>query len=255
MFFVLSKMLDVAVDPLWWAVTLAGAAAVLAMRARRRGSQVLAGIAVAVLLVFATPAVSNRLWASLEAGAETTWRPDVTYDAVVLLGGVVSPLGSTLEEPAWNDNIERLLAVRQLLLRGQAKVAIVSGGSLGDAGLDTEAGYLARELEDLGVPREQLIVEGKAVNTRENASLTKPLLERLGAQRVLLVTSAFHAPRALGCFRAVGLEPDMLPVDFRMRRPGDDTHVAPRADYLSQSTRALREWLGRLVYRALGYTR
>lgn len=256
MFFVLSKLLDVLVDPLWWGLGATGLAfALFARGVRPRLARSLGLAGLSTWLVFSLPAVSNRLFAALEAGAERTLRPDASYDAVVLLGGAVAPLGSTRDEPAWNDSVERLLAVRELLLADRAKVAIVSGGSLGSASLRTEAEYLARELVALGVPETRVLVEATANNTRENATASKALLDARGARSVLLVTSAFHAPRALGCFRAVGLEPDVLPVDFRMRHPGLDGHLAPRSEYLAQSGRALRELLGRLVYRVLGYTR
>jgi len=81
------------------------------------------------------------------------------------------------------------------------------------------------------------------------------LLDGLGAKEVLLVTSAFHVPRSVGCFRAVGLQADVFPVDYRMRDASTDPHVLPRGEYLAQSARALREWLGRVVYRLLGYSK
>ncbi len=255
MFFLLSKLLDVAIDPFWWSLlSTAVGVGLLARGRRRRLSLGLVAFGLGTLFGFALPAISNRLWSSLEDGVRSTVRPGVTYDAVVLLGGVVSPFGSLRDEPAWNDNIERLLAVRELLISGRAKVAIVSGGKLG-GGLRTEAEYLAAELAALGVPASQVVVENEANNTRENATLSRGLLEKLGAHEVLLVTSAFHMPRAAGCFRAVGLEADVLPVDYRMRDPSRDPHLAPRAEYLAESTKALREWFGRLVYRVMGYTK
>ena len=251
MFFVLSKLLDIVVDPL--TVGLLLLAPGVALRGRRAGvGLLLAGLA--VLLVFSLPPVSNRLWAGLEAGAQKTMRDDVTYDAVVLLGGVVSSMGSLPDEPAWNDNTERLLAVRELLLSGRAKVAIVSGGAAWELP-KSEAQYDIDELVRLGVPADRLVLEAKANNTRENATLSKALLDARGAKSVLIVTSAFHVPRALGCFRAVGLEVDVLPVDYRLRDPSRDSRWLPRADYLGTSAAALREWLGRLVYRVLGYAR
>ena len=254
-FFVLSKLLDIAIDPLWWSVlpTLAGVV-LLARNRRLRLALGLIAAGMSVLLLSCLPVLSNALWGSLEHGVSSTMQQGVTYDAVVLLGGVVSPQGSLKDEPSWNDNIERLLEVRQLLITGKAKVAIVSGGQLGGE-LRTEAEYLAEELVLLGVPREQVLIEPNANNTRENATLSKVMLDRLGARQVLLVTSAFHVPRAVGCFRAVGVVADVLPVDYRLRSPSLELHWLPRGDYLSQTTRALREWLGRAVYRVLGYTK
>lgn len=256
MFFTLSKLLDIAIDPFWWmfGFTLAGVVLLLRNSPRRRGALGLISLGLGLGFVCALPSVSNRVWRSLEGDVVSTMRADVTYDAVVLLGGTVSPLGSVRDEPAWNDNIERLLSTHALLQSGRAKVVIVSGGELG-AGLLTEAEYLARELERLGVAKDRILVEAKARNTRENATLSKPMLESLGAKRVLLVTSAFHMPRAQGCFRAVDIEADVLPVDFRMREPSADPALAPRADYLAGTARALREWLGRTVYRVMGYAR
>ena len=255
MFFILSKLLDIAIDPLWWGGLPALVGLVLLARDQRRKlALTLVSCGLGALFLAALPAVSNRLWQSLEAGAVSTMQEGVTYDAVVLLGGVVSPQGSLVNSPAWNDNVERLLEVRKLVLSGRAKVAIVSGGELG-GGLRTEADYDAEELIALGVPKEQVIIEPKANNTRENATESKKLLDAMGAKKVLLVTSAFHVPRAVGCFRAAGVEADMWPVDYRLRAPELEMHVLPRAEYLSQTARALREWLGRGVYRVLGYTK
>lgn len=254
-FFILSKLLDIVIDPLWWSgiPTVLGVVLLAQGRRRRLALGLVAG-GLGGLWVCCLPAVSNRLWSALESGAVSTMKPGVTYDAVVLLGGLVTPQGSLLESPAWNDNIDRLLEVRQLMVGGRAKVAIVSGGALG-GGLRTEAEYLAEELVRLGVAKEQVLLEPKANNTRENATESKKLLDGLGASRVLLVTSAFHMPRAQGCFRAAGVEADVLPVDFRIRDPRHEQHWVPRGEYLSQTTRALREWLGRFVYRVLGYTK
>jgi uncharacterized SAM-binding protein YcdF (DUF218 family) len=256
MFFVLSKTLDLLVDPWWWAfgLTLSGVA-LLVRGARKRLGVVLAHAGLAVLLVFSLPAVANRLWRSLEADAVTTAKPDATWDAVVLLGGAVNAFGATPEVPSWNDNVERLLTTYELLSSGRAKVAIVSGGSLGVEGLPTEAEYLARQLEAWGIAKDRVIVEKQARNTRENATFTKALLDERGWKHVLILTSAFHLRRAAGCFRAVGVDFDAQAVDYRMRDPARDTHVLPRGEYLADSTRALREYLGRFVYRVMGYSK
>ena len=76
-----------------------------------------------------------------------------------------------------------------------------------------------------------------------------------GFHTVLIVTSAFHMPRAHGCFRAVGLEVDTLPVDFRSFAAPYRGEWIPRAKHLEESTEAIREWFGRFIYRVRGYSK
>jgi len=98
------------------------------------------------------------------------------------------------------------------------------------------------------------VLESRSRNTRENALESAPIIAAHGWKRVLLLTSAWHAPRALGCFHAVGLSPDLLPVDHRSGRGGTFVWL-PRAGALAGSTDALREMAGGLVYRTMGYAR
>ncbi|MBE2249307.1 MAG: YdcF family protein [Myxococcus sp.] len=248
MFFFLSKTLDLLLDPWWWGVGPALAGVVLLAVGRRRAGLALAAVGLGTLTLFSAPAVSNRLWASLEGDARDTSRRDGGYDVVVLLGGVVASFGATAEEAAWGDNVERLTVTFELLRTGRARYVIVSGGTLRE-GLPTEAAYLARQLEAWGIEPERVIQEPSARNTLENAKSSKALIDARGFRSTLLVTSAFHLPRAVDCFRDVGLEPDTLPVDYRMRDPAFDSHWLPRAAYLEQSAAALRELAGRFVYR------
>lgn len=254
MFFVLSKTLDVVLDPWWWGVVPMLVGLVLSWRGRRRAGVLLGAIGPLVLTVVSLPPVSNRLWSTLEDDAVETMRRDVVYDVVVLLGGTVSGAGATAETVAWNDNIERLLVTFELLRSGRAANVIVSGGALLD-GLPTEADYLARQLEAWGIDRARIVVEPRARNTYENALFSKRLIEERGFKRIVATTSAFHVARAQGCFRAVELDVDWLPADYRMRDPARDGHWLPRAGYLEQSADALRERIGRLVYRATGKSR
>ena len=113
---------------------------------------------------------------------------------------------------------------------------------------------LARQLEEWGTSGDRIIVEDKSRNTRENALFTKPIVEARGFERVLVVTSAFHMPRAIECYRAVGLAVDVYPVDFRARRASaGGFEWLPRANALAVTTGMTRELIGRFVYRAQGY--
>jgi uncharacterized SAM-binding protein YcdF (DUF218 family) len=134
-------------------------------------------------------------------------------------------------------------------------MVLLSGGNIdAQPGDVPEADRLAARLVAWGVPPAQVVAEGTSRNTRENAIESSRIAAARGWHTLLVVTSAVHMPRALGCFRAVGLEPDALPVD---RRAGDGKGQGwlPRAVALARSTDALRELSGRAVYRIAGYTR
>jgi uncharacterized SAM-binding protein YcdF (DUF218 family) len=106
------------------------------------------------------------------------------------------------------------------------------------------------QLVSWGIDESRLVVEPKAMNTRQNALFTREIVEQRGYRSLLLITSAFHMLRARECFHAVGLEVDTLPTDFRSR---PKLALMPRATHLGNSELAIREMLGRVVYRTVGY--
>jgi uncharacterized SAM-binding protein YcdF (DUF218 family) len=186
-----------------------------------------------------------------------TARPEVTYDVVVLLGGVVDDrVQATSGQRAFNDNNERLLETFDLLRDGTARYAILSGGSATANPMRvTEAGALAAQLVAWGIVPDRLVIEDQARNTYENAVFSSAIVRARGWRSVLIVTSAFHMPRAYGCFRAVRLDVDTFPVDFRSYASPFSGEWMPRVHYLEGSSIAIREWSGRAIYRARGYSR
>ena len=253
-FLALSKVLDWLLAPLTWTLLLLLAAALLRRRPRLAGA--LAVLAAVVLVACSVEPVSNRLDRLAERGAISTYRPEVVYDAVVVLGGMVDDAATRASgELELDAHVERLLRAWELVRAGKARVVLVSGGTLAPQRGDVpEADRLAAKLVAWGVPSAQIVAEGSSRNTRENAIESSRIAAARGWHTLLVVTSAAHMPRALGCFRAVGLEPDALPVDHRA---GDGQAEAwlPRAAALARSTDALRELAGRVVYRIAGYTR
>jgi uncharacterized SAM-binding protein YcdF (DUF218 family) len=90
-------------------------------------------------------------------------------------------------------------------------------------------------------------LEGGSRNTRENAQQVARLLGDECKKPWLLVTSAWHMPRSMVEFEAVGCKVTPYLVDFRT---GDST---PLTEYsLAHSLvgwqTALHEWLGLWVY-------
>jgi uncharacterized SAM-binding protein YcdF (DUF218 family) len=254
-FFVLSKILDVLLTPLAWSVVLVAFGTFGPHSIRRRRWFSVGGLV--VLLFFSLEPVSNALYRSLEDPPLRTLRPDMTYDVVILLGGVVDDrVQLTSGQRAFNDNNERLLETFDLLRKGKARYAILSGGSVSTSRRRlTEAAALAEQLVAWGIDADRVVVEDQARNTYENAVDSSAIVRARGWKSVLIVTSAYHMPRAYGCFRAVGLNVDTLPVDFRSYASPFSGELIPRAQHLDASTIAIREWSGRAIYRARGYSR
>jgi uncharacterized SAM-binding protein YcdF (DUF218 family) len=248
----LSKNLDLAFEPLAWGLVLGLAALLWRGGGRRRAA--LAAVALLVPAVAALAPVADKLQRLAGAGVERTFREDHVYDAVVVLSGMVSAEASAAtDEVELNAASDRVVRALELFRAGRVRHVVISGGPPFPRGREpTEPELLRDRLVAWGVPAERILVETRSRNTRENAVETARLLAERKLESVVLVTSASHAPRALGCFRAVGLAPDLLPVDHRV---GGEGGWLPRATALARSTDALRELAGRAVYFVRGWTR
>ena len=255
-FFLLSKTLDLALSPLSWGLTLL-ILALVAWKRRPWLAQRALGAALLVVTLFSLGPVANGLIRSLEIRAAHTFRGGETYDAVLLLAGVVDdrPTGDRGVR-SYNDSFERVIVAFDLLREQRARFVVVSGGPADRTAEVVEAAVIADQLVVWGIGRDRIVVDRNATNTRENAIETSRIAGERGWSRLVVVTSAFHMARALGCYRAVGLQVDALPVDYRSYDPArHDASWAPRAGFLAQSTWALRELAGGFVYHILGYSR
>jgi uncharacterized SAM-binding protein YcdF (DUF218 family) len=76
-----------------------------------------------------------------------------------------------------------------------------------------EADELSRRLVARGVPEASVVRERCSLDTRDNARFTAALLRRRGLSRVVVVTCAWHLPRAERAFRAAGLEVEGVGVE------------------------------------------
>ena len=252
MFFVLSKLLAGALSPLTWALGLLTVGLVLRKR-RPRLSLAALILALLDLLLFSSGPVANFLWSRLETPPLTTARADGRWDAVIVLSGMVDD-GATeaFDQPAYNESVERLLSAYQILRTDRARFVLLSGGSGRLGGGPPEADVLAHQLEEWGIDPKRIVLDRKSRSTHENAIESAAIARREGWRSILLVTSAFHMERALGCFQKVGLPVETLAVDFRSNRRHGSWLPDPIA--LAGSTTAIHEAVGQLVYRAVGYS-
>jgi uncharacterized SAM-binding protein YcdF (DUF218 family) len=215
-------------------------------------------LAVLWLLIWSTPWASHALRNHLEQGYPPIAVENVpSAPALVVLGGGISPASldapAGLQHPNLQAAADRVWHAARLFHAGKAPLIVVSGG--GDLALqrETEAQAMARFLRDLGVPAAALLLEDKSRNTQDNAAMSAALLKARGIQRILLVTSALHMPRAVPLFQAQGLEVIAAAADHE----ADDTsrwplfrRLLPDLEALSASGRAIKEWVGRRLLAA-----
>jgi len=126
-----------------------------------------------------------------------------------------------------NDAGERFTAALALARRfPKAKIVFTGGsGSLRDVLEKGVSGATVAKqfFSEQGIPASRLILESKSRNTAENARLTYALLQPKPGQTWVLVTSAFHMPRAIRSFRRAGWTGVIpYPVDYRSGRFVDD---------------------------------
>jgi len=174
-------------------------------------------------------------------------------DAIVVLAGEVEiPLPPKVESQIGGN---RLLHTFRLYKAGKAPLIIISGGNaFPQLTLLSEASYISEILVEWGIPNEAIIVEGESRNTWENAKETQKIVQRLHLNRVLLVTSALHMPRALLTFRSAGVDvfPSASSISSPLVRP-QILDWLPSLTGLGKIQAVMHENLGIVVYRLRGW--
>ena len=239
---ILNKLLPLFLSPLF----LLTALAVFAIWVRRRR---LAILALASLWLFSLPVVADSLWRMIEQQA---LRPAVSAapqaQAAVVLGGMTWDIrGEQGLETEWNENADRFWAGLELFKVGKAPRLFLMAGRLPwEKSQRTEGQWLREKAIEFGVPAQKIWLSPEVQNTQQEA---QAVAKELPGGTILLVTSAFHMPRARALFEAQGLTVSPFPVDFRVVE--NDTTILdflPSAGALETTTGAMRELLGRAYY-------
>lgn len=241
-----------------------------------RAVSLIAAASAIVLLVASTPATARRFLSRLEREVPAA-TPEALQraEAVVVLGGGVitnSPASATLaalgisdaeqmQSPRASERTPPPATLAALTPEAESRLVhgvrlarllrvplVVSGGRvLADASVPAEAEVAAVVAADLGVPPEMIIPESESRTTWENAQRVRALLD--AGTPVVLVTSAWHMPRARDAFLRVGLAPLPAPgpywSDARALTP---VMFMPSAATLYQSAVVARETVGRIWY-------
>jgi len=256
MFFTLSKLYQAFLSPipLLLILTLAG---VILSAGRRAwlGRGLAAGATLALLALALTP-IPLMLIAPLE---DRFAGPPVDAPApygIIILGGALKGPESEARGQAVFDGGERIPQAAILARRYPEARIVFSGGNgslFGDDDDDPEAHEAEKLLVALGVDPARVTLENHSRNTDENARFTAALVHPQPGQRWLLVTSAFHMPRAMGLFEKAGFDVVAYPVGFQTLGPGQPfLWSLNAAENLRTFAIAAKEWIGLAVYRATG---
>jgi uncharacterized SAM-binding protein YcdF (DUF218 family) len=253
MAYLLSKLLPLALLPLGFSLILL----LVGLIGRWRWPVM---TAVVLLWLFSLGFVSQTLWRWLESPWQRHSAAQAgSADAIVVLSGGRHPAPGAAKISEWHDP-DRFLAGLELYRQSKAPRLLFTGGASPFLpGQQPEGQRYLEEAQQLGIPAAAMQSTPPVVNTAQEAIAIRKLLLRSdrspNSPRILLVTSAFHMRRAQRLFERQGMVVKPFPVDFQARGRWagpvwrDPTQWLPSAGALDGSSRALRELLGRLVYR------
>jgi uncharacterized SAM-binding protein YcdF (DUF218 family) len=257
MFFILSKVLGFFALPSNLLITIGLVGLVLLLTRSRRLASWLVVTSLVLLALFGLSPLGNLLMLPLEERFPPWDASHGAPDGVIVLGGMsAEDVSAARGATALNEAAERVTVAVELARRYPNLRIIFSGGTNALIfGEEAEAAFAVRQLEALGVPHERITAEEQSRNTVENAVFSRLIANPQPGQRWLLLTSAFHMPRAIAVFRAAGFPVEAYPVDWRTTGPIDRVRPFPSvSEGLRRTDVAVHEWIGLLLYRLTGKT-
>lgn len=255
MFFILSKTAAVLLLPSSL-IVIVGVLGLLLLAMRRRAGLWLISASLTMLIVAGVSPLAAVLGHVLESRFPP-WDParGAPHGLVVLGGAILPELSRQHGAPVLGSDAGRVVAIAKLA-RDYPDARIIY--SSGDASLRgdrlPEAPFLYPLLDRFGIPRARVELESRSRNTAENAVFSKEIARPKPGERWLLVTSAQHMPRAVGCFRRAGFDVEAYPAVW---------HTGLKVAYwpsfsigrnLARLDLVANEWIGLFVYWITGRT-
>ena len=245
----IGKIGSALISPLGSGLVLGCAALMLAFIGRHRAAISIGGFAMVWLWVFSTPVISDWLRYSIERSYPPIPVAQLPKaQAIVVLGGAIAPPTEGWALPDLSGAADRVWHAARLFKAGKAQIVVLSGGSDPAVSTSSEAEAMRVFIGALGVPDAAVLLEIHSRNTRENARFTAALLRRRGIHEILLVTSALHMARACAHFGAQGLTVHPVAIDYEVVSSPSDLRWLPSAAALDISGRAIKEWVGQIIW-------
>tara|TARA_B100001057_G_C22739547_1_gene907168 strand:- start:519 stop:1256 length:738 start_codon:yes stop_codon:yes gene_type:complete len=210
-------------------------------------------IGLALLWLFSLPIVSSSLIGFLEKNysIESSGSISEHKTVVVLSGMVVTLKHSNQIHYEFSEAVDRILAGIELLKLGKAKKIILTRGHLPWSKGEREGEFLSKFAQSYGINPKDIVLTPTVQNTDDEAKAISQMIPR--NERIILVTSAFHMPRAQAVFENQDIQITPFPVDFRNgTKKVDMLDFLPQSNALKDSSMFVREMIGRFYY-ALKY--
>ena len=208
MAFVLSKILWVLVSPASLLILLLAGGLALGWASRpalvKTGRRLCVFVALCFMLIMLLPVGD---WALTPLENRFAFDPPDQVDGIIILGGdEKTEITSERGVPVALDSMRRYVTFADMARRYPDAKLVFSGGSprLHPKGRVLDSDVARAILTDIGVPTDRMIFEKNSRNTHENAVFSADIVRPEAAQNWLLVTSAWHMTRAMGCFRKAG---------------------------------------------------
>ncbi len=254
MFFYLSKLLTFLFSPVVWVVALLLYSFFSKTEKRAKKSRI---IGLVILYLCTNSFLVDELFRAYETVTPDYDFMDTRYKAAVVLGGI-GEVDVRLKKINFKTSADRLFQTLRLYKLKRIEKIIFTGGSGSIEFPEKKEGlYVYKYLREIGIPDSALIIEKTSRNTYENAVFTKQLLDSsMMKEPLLLVTSAYHMPRALAVFKKAGYEnltPYVTDRYSGIRRYTFDHLFIPNPNALFQLQFLIHEWIGFVVYKIKGY--
>jgi len=243
------------VVPLNLCIALVLIGAIFFVFRHRKTGALIAAAGICWALFWSLPA--STLWAGGRLEQLYPYHPPSQLpptQAIVVLGGNTANNRHNWFRPYdKNTALSRVETAAALYEAKRAPIIVLSGAAL--EGRLSEAEVMARTLREQGIPEQALILETASTNTHENGVFTAAKLEEMGIDRILLVTSALHMPRAMGVFQKLGITAVAAPSRPQILVPRNPqfSFWLPDLRTFEASRSIIKEYVGLLVYWLRGW--
>ncbi len=257
MFFLLSKTLYYLTTPAGWLFAILCYAVITKNRTHQRRATAIGLLAFCLL---GNSFLANTFLNSWELPNRRLPTDTLARVGVVLTGGITHVGHAALAgQPLLASQGDRPAEALYLYRKGIIRTIIISGATntlpMHGPPLQDEGQTVARFLQLAGVRPADIVLEGKSRNTHENAQFSgRVLRQRFHTDRCVLITSAVHMRRAEGCFRKQGIQVSPFSARFIGSDDGfSPADMLPSEEALGNTGILLREVIGYLTYRLMGY--